>query len=125
MGMVLARTKTCYNGKLIVSSEKYEETRDLGAQGRDSDTLYQLLLAIKGVEAIAIIRQETPESCTLGLRSRDCVNVAEVARQFGGGGHKNASGATVNGVIAVIEPWVIDAFEAQLAGPKAEAEQGG
>jgi phosphoesterase RecJ-like protein len=125
MGLVLGRVKAYYNGKLVVSSEKYEETQELGSQGRDSDTLYQLLLAVKGVEAIAIIRQEKPDSCSLGLRSRDWVNVAEVARQFGGGGHKNASGTLVNGVIADLEPRVIDAFGTQLAGPEAEARHGG
>jgi phosphoesterase RecJ-like protein len=121
MGLVLGRAKAYYDGKLVVSSEKYKETQKLGAQGRDSDTLYQLLLAVKGVEAIAIIRQEKPDACSLGLRSRDWVNVAEIARQFGGGGHKNASGALVNGIIAVLEPQVIDAFGAQLAGSEAGA----
>lgn len=126
MGLVLARAEAHYNGKLVVSSEKYEETQELGAQGRDSDTLYQLLLAVKGVEAIAIIRQEKPDSCSLGLRSRDWVNVAEIARQFGGGGHKNASGAMVDGVIAGLKPRVIEAFKAQLAGPETpEAGQNG
>jgi phosphoesterase RecJ-like protein len=125
MGLVLGRVKAYYDGKLVVSSEKYEEIQELGAQSRNSDTLYQLLLAVKGVEAIAIIRQEKPDSCSLGLRSRDWVNVAEVARQFGGGGHKNASGAMVNGVIAALEPQVIDAFAAQLVGPQAEAGQNG
>ncbi|MDR2766749.1 MAG: bifunctional oligoribonuclease/PAP phosphatase NrnA [Treponema sp.] len=125
IGLVLARVKTYYGGKLVVSSEEYEETQELGAQGRDSDTLYQLLLAIKGVEAIAIVRQEKPDSCSLGLRSRDWVNVAKIAQEFGGGGHKNASGAMVNGVIASIEPRVIYAFGSQLAGPETETEQGG
>jgi phosphoesterase RecJ-like protein len=125
MGLILGRAKACYGGKLIVSSEKYEETQELGAQGRDSDALYQLLMAVKGVEAIAIIRQEKPDSCSLGLRSRDWVNVAEVARQFGGGGHKNASGALANGVIAGLEPQLIAAFGAQLAGPETEGKQGG
>jgi phosphoesterase RecJ-like protein len=118
IGLVLARAEAHYDGKLIVSSEKYEETQELGAQGRDSDVLYQLLLAVKGVEAIAVIRQEKPDSCSLGLRSRDWVNVAEVARQFGGGGHKNASGAMINSVIAALKPRVIEAFKAQLAGPE-------
>jgi hypothetical protein len=31
----------------------------------------------------------------------------------------------VNGVIAALEPQVIDAFAAQLAGPQAEAGQNG
>lgn len=115
MGLVLARAEAHYNGKLIVSSENYEETRELGAQGRDSDALYQLLQAVQGVEAIAIIRQEKPDTCSIGLRSRSQVNVAEVAQQFGGGGHKNASGAMVNGTIAALKPRIIEAFRAQLA----------
>ncbi|MDR1351651.1 MAG: bifunctional oligoribonuclease/PAP phosphatase NrnA [Treponema sp.] len=115
MGLVLARAEAHYGGRLIVSSENYEEARDLGARGRDSDSLYQLLLAVKETEAVALIRQEQPETCSLGLRSRDRVNVAEIARQFGGGGHKNASGATVGGLAADIKPRVIEAFGAQLA----------
>ncbi|MDR1412169.1 MAG: bifunctional oligoribonuclease/PAP phosphatase NrnA [Spirochaetaceae bacterium] len=117
IGLVLARAEAHYNGRLIVSSENYEEARDLGARGRDSDSLYQLLMAVKGVEAVAIIRQEQPDSCSLGLRSRDRVNVAEVARHFGGGGHKNASGATVGGLAAELMPQVIEAFSAQMDAP--------
>jgi phosphoesterase RecJ-like protein len=114
MGLILARAEAHYGGRLIVSSENYEETRELGARGRDSDALYQLFLAVGGVEAVAIIRQEKPDACSLGFRSRDRVNVAEIARQFGGGGHRNASGATTGGVIAGLKPRVIEAFGAQL-----------
>jgi phosphoesterase RecJ-like protein len=118
MGLVLARAEAYYHGKLIVSSEEYEETQELGGEGRDSDALYQLLQAVKGVEAIAIIRQEKRDNCTIGLRSRNKVNVAEVACQFGGGGHKNASGATVSGTIAELKPRIIEAFKPQLAMPE-------
>jgi phosphoesterase RecJ-like protein len=114
MGLVLSRAKPYYGGKLIVSSEKYEETKEFGAEGRDSDSLYQLFQSVAGVEAIAIIRQEKPDNCTVGLRSRDKINVAEVALQFGGGGHKNASGITISGIIDDLEPRIIKAFEAQL-----------
>ncbi|MDR0451854.1 MAG: bifunctional oligoribonuclease/PAP phosphatase NrnA [Treponema sp.] len=115
LGLVLARAEAFYDGKLVVSSENYEEARGLGARGRDSDTLYQLIMAVRGVEAVAIIRQEEPDRCSLGFRSRDRVNVAEIARQFGGGGHKNASGATLSGTVAELRPRVIAAFSAQLA----------
>ncbi|GHV89496.1 hypothetical protein AGMMS50267_18560 [Spirochaetia bacterium] len=114
MGIVLARAEPHYGGKLIVSSERYEETRRFGEEGRDSDSLYQLLQSARGVEAIAIIRQESPENCTIGLRSRDRVNVAEIAVRFGGGGHKNAAGISIAGTIAALEPQIIKAFEGQL-----------
>jgi phosphoesterase RecJ-like protein len=110
MGILLARAEALFDGRLILSSEQYEETRRFGLEGRDSDSLYQLLQSVAGVEAIAIIRQETPENCTVGLRSRDAVDVSVIAAAFGGGGHKNASGFSVNGVIEELRPKLIAAF---------------
>jgi phosphoesterase RecJ-like protein len=114
LGLILSRAESYYEGKLILSTEAYEETQRFGLEGRDSDTLYQLIQSIAGVEAIAIIRQENPEKCTVGLRSRDRVNVARIAAKFGGGGHKNAAGFSAGGVIEKLRPALIAAFQDQL-----------
>jgi phosphoesterase RecJ-like protein len=116
MGIELFRSETHFDGKLILTFEKYEETRQFGLEGRDSDNLYQLLQSIRGVEAVAIIRQETPEKCTLGFRSRDKVDVARIALVFDGGGHKNAAGANADGTIEEIRPRVLKAFESVFYG---------
>ncbi|MDR1301569.1 MAG: bifunctional oligoribonuclease/PAP phosphatase NrnA [Treponema sp.] len=114
MGILLSRIQTYFDGRLVLTTEAYEETLRFGLEGRDSDTLYQVLQAVSGVEAIVIIRQETPGNCTLGFRSRDRVNVAEIAAQFGGGGHKNAAGCILPGTIEAILPQVLRAFEGKL-----------
>lgn len=111
MGHILARAESLFGGKLIVSCEEYEESRRYGLEGRDSDSLYQLLLSVAGCEAILLIRQETPERCTVGFRSRDWVDVRSIAERFGGGGHKNAAGLSVAGTIAELKPRMIQAFE--------------
>jgi len=110
MGHALIRAESLFGGKLILSSEEYEEGIRFGHEGRDSDSLYQLLQSVSGVEAIAIVRQETPEKCALGFRSRSWVDVGFVAELFGGGGHKNAAGASASGTIAELKPKIIDAF---------------
>ena len=110
MGHILIRAESFFDGKLILSVEEYEEFCRFGLEGRDSDSLYQLLQSVAGVEAIVIIRQETPEKCTVGLRSRDLVDVALVAESFGGGGHKNAAGFSTAATIAGLKPKIIDAF---------------
>jgi phosphoesterase RecJ-like protein len=115
MGILLARAEPLFDGRLILSYEQYEETRRFGLEGRDSDSLYQMLQSVEGVEAIAIIRQETPENCTVGLRSRDAVDVSAIAASFGGGGHKNAAGFSINGAIAELRPQLIAAFEKVFA----------
>jgi len=50
----------------------------------------------------------------VSLRSRDTVNVAEIAEQFGGGGHKMASGCTVNLPLADAEAAVIQAVQKSI-----------
>jgi phosphoesterase RecJ-like protein len=111
LGIQLSRAEEYFGGKLIYTSEEYEETQRFGLEGRDSDSLYQILLAVAGVEAIAVIRQETPEKCTVGLRSRDWVDVAAIAGDFGGGGHKNAAGFAVPDRIAELKPKVLSRFK--------------
>ncbi|AEJ19246.1 DHH family phosphoesterase [Gracilinema caldarium] len=110
LGLILSRTESYYHGKLLVSYENLEDTERFGLQGRDSDMLYQLLLSVAGVEAVAVIRQESPTSCTVGLRSIDKVDVSAIAVQFGGGGHKQASGFTAQGTIAPLKERLIRAF---------------
>jgi phosphoesterase RecJ-like protein len=112
LGIQLSRAEEYFGGKLIYTCEQYEETQRFGLEGRDSDSLYQLLLSVSGAEAVVIIRQETPERCTVGLRSRDTANVAGIAALFGGGGHKNAAGfVQENTVIEELKPKLIAAFE--------------
>ena len=108
---ILLRAESLFDGKLILSSEEYEETCRFGLEGRDSDTLYQLLQSVAGVQAIVIIRQESPGNCTVGLRSRDCIDVGSIAVSLGGGGHKNAAGCSIAGTIAELRPRIIKAFE--------------
>ena len=111
LGLLLTRTESHYGGKLLYTWEEYEDTQRFGLEGRDSDQLYQLLLSVGGTEAVVVIRQETPENCTVGLRSRDWVDVAAVASLFGGGGHKNAAGMTSKGNIAELKKPLLEAFE--------------
>ena len=111
IGHILLRAEPLFDGKLILSSEEYEETCLFGLEGRDSDMLYQLLQSVDGVQAMVIIRQESPGYCTVGFRSRDSVDVGSIAQSFGGGGHKNAAGLYIAGTIAELKPKIIKAFE--------------
>jgi phosphoesterase RecJ-like protein len=110
MGTVLAKTRSYYDGRLLISDETLNEKERYGPESRDSDMTYQLLLSIEGVEAIVLIRQETQKECTIGFRSRDRIDAAAIAERFGGGGHKNAAGAKIRGTVAEIEEKAISAF---------------
>jgi phosphoesterase RecJ-like protein len=110
LGNVLSRTESHYDGRLLLSYETFDEFNYFGLQSRDSDTLNQMLLSVKGVEAVVIIRQEQTENCTVSLRSVDKVNVAKIAAHFCGGGHKNAAGLTMKGDIPFVKQKLLEYF---------------
>jgi len=96
LGRLLERSESYFHGRLIITWENWKDWREIGSK-RDSDMLYQLLTGINGVEAVAVIREQNDGYCNVGLRSTTELNVAEIARFFGGGGHKKAAGCTISG----------------------------
>lgn len=110
LGVLLDKTERFLDGKLAVTYESLEDTKKYGLEGRDSDSLYQLLLSSKGVEAVVFLRQDTPTTCTGGFRSLDKIDVSLVAAKFGGGGHKNASGMSCVGRVETLIPQVVKEF---------------
>lgn len=110
LGTMLDKADRYFGGRLIITTENLEDTRRMGSEGRDSDSLYQLLLAVEGVEAVVFIREETDCTCTIGFRSRDEVDVSSIAAVFGGGGHKNASGALTEGKPGQLIPKIKEEF---------------
>ena len=87
-----------------------EDTKKYGLEGRDSDALYQLMLATEGVQAVVFLRQDTETTCTGGFRSLEEIDVSQVAAKFGGGGHKNAIGMSCNGKIETLLPQIVKEF---------------
>jgi phosphoesterase RecJ-like protein len=114
LGLMLDRASLYCNGKLVVTYETMEDTKKYGQEGRDSDALYSLMLAVENVQAVLFVRQETEHNCTLGFRSKDICDVSAIAAKFGGGGHKNASGASTEGKIETIIPAIVKEFSKVL-----------
>ena len=110
LGVLLNKAERYLDGRLVVTYESLEDTKKYGLDGRDSDSLYQLLLSAAGVEAVAFLRQDTVNTCTGGFRSQDNVDVSVVASKFGGGGHKNASGMSCDGKVETLIPQVVKEF---------------
>jgi len=114
LGLMLGRAERKFNNKLIVTYETMEDTKKLGQEGRDSDSLYTLLLSVEDVEAVLFVRQDTETTCTAGFRSRDKVDVSAIAAKFGGGGHKNAAGLSMEGKLDNVIKLICDEFQKVL-----------
>jgi phosphoesterase RecJ-like protein len=75
-----------------------DDMHEAGATVEDSEGIVNYLIGIAGVEAAVFLRQLPGEAgVRLSLRSKEGIDVAQVAESFGGGGHRNASGCTLPG----------------------------
>jgi len=74
---------------LWITPEDMEET---GAAQEDLEGLVNYARNVEGVEVGMLFKENGPASVKVSLRSAGHVNVAEVARHFGGGGHVRAAG---------------------------------
>ena len=77
-----------------------EQTR---AAEEDADGFVNYPLAVGEVEATALFKETAPGVYRTSLRSKGDVNVAKIAEQFGGGGHRNAAGCTLKGTSSELE----------------------
>jgi phosphoesterase RecJ-like protein len=53
------------------------------------------MMRIEGMRISALFKERNDGSVKLSLRSKAGIDVAEIARTWGGGGHKQAAGATI------------------------------
>ncbi len=110
LGVLLEKAERYLDGRLVITYETLEDTKKYGLEGRDSDSLYSLLLSAENVEAVVFLRQDTIATCTGGFRSQDKIDVSAIAAKFGGGGHKNASGMSCDGKVENLIPLIVKEF---------------
>ena len=87
-----------------------------GATYDDTEGLINFPLTVKEIEAVVFFKESGPGDWRISMRSKGDVNVNAIAREFGGGGHTNASGCGATGDLSHLAPQVLDVGSG-LGGP--------
>lgn len=66
----------------------------------DTENFVNFPLMVEDIRLSAAMRETAPGSWRVSLRSKGDCDVSGVAERFGGGGHRNASGCTIEGTEA-------------------------
>lgn len=90
------------------------DLRACGAIHDDMEGLVNEPLKLRGVEVSALVYELGDGRIKASLRSRGRVDVNAVCRQFGGGGHRLASGAKLDGPLDQVQTRVDAAVLGQL-----------
>ena len=97
MRQVLDTVKRDKTGQIASLRQTLAMKQLAGAIDGDNNGFVNIPLAARDVLAVVYMREVGPDQYRASLRSKGDINVAKVAEKFGGGGHKNAAGLSIEG----------------------------
>jgi len=96
LGTILGNLEVRDTGKICSMTIDRRLLSELGVNHQEIEGIVGYSLFLSGVE-IGLLFTETEEGKTkVNLRSQNDFDVSKLAKMFGGGGHKNAAGCTLN-----------------------------
>jgi phosphoesterase RecJ-like protein len=115
-GLVLSGLDYLAEGRFCVMTINRAMMSSAKAQNSDTEGLVNQSLSTTGVEVGALFTEVSDKLTKVSLRSQDQINVAEIASHYGGGGHFNASGFTLQLPLAEAKNRVIKYIEDKVNG---------
>ena len=97
VGRTLAGAKPAHDGKVIYSTVRQADIKEVHALPSDTEDLVNLTLAVKGTEVAVILIEQPDSRVKVSFRSRGKVDCNLLAATFNGGGHKAAAGSILPG----------------------------
>jgi len=91
-GRILSTMEVFHGGRLIALKLTPEMIKKTGANFSEGELSINLPLTVKGVVASLLVKQDVGGPVKVSMRTKGDYDVAEIAINNGGGGHKNAAG---------------------------------
>lgn len=111
---VLSRMQLACGGRVSHMALHRDDYAATGATPQDSEDLVNYTRSIAGVEVGLFFAEQPHGGIKVSFRSRERVDVSKVAEQFGGGGHRLASGAVIESSLDEARARVLAAVESAL-----------
>jgi phosphoesterase RecJ-like protein len=108
---VLAALAKSPDGKIAWTALTQKDFQDLSIGPEDTQEFSDIPRSLAGVEVGVLFRELGQGQIKVSLRSKGNVDVNEVARKFGGGGHSEAAGCILEGTLSEIQKKLIAAIQ--------------
>ncbi len=114
---MLERLRLECGGRVALTEIRRGDYEATGSTPQDSEDLVNYTRSIAGVEVGLFFMEQPRGGVKVSFRSKQDVDVARLAEQFGGGGHRLASGAILETTLAEARARVLGAVRAALDPP--------
>lgn len=100
-----------YGNKFGIASITQKILEKNNADMGDIDGVVEFIREIKEVEVSCVLKEHEENNTKVSLRSKNNIDVSEVAVRFGGGGHAKAAGFEVEDTVENTKKLLIDTFK--------------
>lgn len=114
IGAVLGGMELDPTGRLAILSVDKALTAKCGGTYEDTEGIINMPLTVKEIVAVVFFKENAPGDWRVSMRSKGPVDINAVAKVFGGGGHKNASGCSAQGSLDALKSLFTDKITRQI-----------
>ena len=100
--VVLLKTNFYFDDKIAIQSIDRQTQTNLGVSDEDIGNIAGVLQNIDCVMIGITVREIDSNTFKISVRTKNPISASQFCQKFGGGGHENAAGATINGSISNI-----------------------
>src|SRR3989442_292768 len=104
------------SGRTAVLYLDHEMAREAGGTYDDTEGLINEPLTVKDIQAVVFFKREQGDHYRVSMRSKGEVDIGVIAKEFGGGGHKNAAGCSASGAIDALRKMFVEKMERAIDG---------
>ncbi|HNW30200.1 MAG TPA: bifunctional oligoribonuclease/PAP phosphatase NrnA [Spirochaetota bacterium] len=91
-GQILSTMEVLHGGRMIAMKLTPEMLKASGATFTEGEPAINMPLTVKGVVASLLVKQDIDGPVKVSMRTKGELDVAKIAMENGGGGHRNAAG---------------------------------
>jgi phosphoesterase RecJ-like protein len=114
LAKVLETLEIINGGTIGVLTATRSMLQEVQATAEMTDGFANIPRSIRGVQNAALFREVSDHLYKVSLRSKDAINMAQVASKFNGGGHSNAAGCLVRGNLSEVKQRVVAALREKM-----------
>ncbi|MBQ8814445.1 MAG: DHH family phosphoesterase [Lachnospiraceae bacterium] len=113
LGLALTRSCLSEDAECIYTWLNQEDMRTLGAKRKDTDGIIDQLRLTEGIECALLLIEQEQGGYKVSMRANSWLNVSEICRNHGGGGHAKAAGCEIMDTVENIVPMILAEIRAQ------------
>lgn len=114
LGAALSSLKTSANGQVAYACITHEQMVSAQTDEAETEGVVNYVRSVRGARVGILFRENTDGTTRVSLRSADNLDANQIARLFGGGGHRTAAGCTlerplgeaIEAVLSAVQKWM-------------------